>query len=105
MTSKSPVVASVMLNPLPLAGVNVIAPLDVVNVGQARLVADATPRIGVTNVGDVAKTRLPDPVSSLMTPASSADVVAAKTLNLFAVSAIVPLASGRSIVLLAVSVS
>ncbi len=35
------------------------------------------PRIGVTKVGDVAKTAAPLPVSSLNTPASCAEVVAA----------------------------
>jgi hypothetical protein len=35
------------------------------------------PRTGVTNVGDVANTRDPLPVSSLITPASCEDVVAA----------------------------
>ena len=38
----------------------------------------------VLNDGLVLKTRLPLPVSSLITPASSALVVAANTLNLFA---------------------
>ena len=49
------------------------------------LVADAAPRVGVTSVGEVANTSEPLPVSSLITPSSSADVVAAKTLSLFAV--------------------
>jgi hypothetical protein len=40
-------------------------------------VADATPRVGVTRVGDVAKTRDPDPVSSEITPASCKEVVEA----------------------------
>jgi hypothetical protein len=55
------------------------------------LVAEATPIFGVTRVGEVAKTRDPVPVSSLMTPRSSSDVVAANTLSLFAVDARVPL--------------
>ena len=54
----------------------------------------------VVNEGEVPNTNAPVPVSSDMTPASSDDVVAANTLNLFAVSAIVPVASGRVIVLL-----
>lgn len=41
------------------------------------LVAVATPRTGVTRVGLVANTRAPDPVSSLITPASCAEVVEA----------------------------
>jgi hypothetical protein len=43
----------------------------------ARDVADAAPSVGVTRVGDVAKTSAPDPVSSLITPANCEDVVAA----------------------------
>lgn len=38
----------------------------------------------VVNCGDVPKTRTPDPVSSDITPANSAEVVDAKSLNLFA---------------------
>ena len=41
------------------------------------LVAVATPRTGVTRVGLVANTSDPDPVSSLITPFNSSDVVAA----------------------------
>ena len=40
-------------------------------------VAVATPIVGVVSVGDVPNTAEPDPVSSLITPASCADVVAA----------------------------
>jgi hypothetical protein len=40
-------------------------------------VAAATPNTGVTKVGDVANTNDPLPVSSLITPANWADVVAA----------------------------
>ena len=49
------------------------------------LVAVATPKTGVTNVGVLANTNAPVPVSSEMTPASSAEVVAANTDNLSAV--------------------
>ena len=48
--------------------------------------------------GELANTKWPDPVSSEITPASSADDVAAKALNLSAVSATVPVAFGRVIV-------
>ena len=41
------------------------------------LVAAATPKTGVTKVGEVANTKAPEPVSSLITPANCADVVAA----------------------------
>jgi hypothetical protein len=48
-------------------------------------VALATPRVGVVRDGEVAKTNAPLPVSSLITPASSEEVVAANTESLFAV--------------------
>jgi hypothetical protein len=41
------------------------------------LVAVATPKLGVVKLGLVANTSAPEPVSSLMTPANCADVVAA----------------------------
>src|SRR3989344_1014165 len=44
---------------------------------MAILVAVATPKTGVTKVGVSAKTKAPDPVSSEITPSSSAEVVAA----------------------------
>jgi len=50
-----------------------------------RTSADGVPRAGETSVGELAKTKAPLPVSSLITPASSAEVVAAKTLSLLAV--------------------
>lgn len=48
-------------------------------------VAVATPMVGVVKVGEVAKTAAPDPVSSLITPASCEDVVEANAERLFAV--------------------
>ena len=48
------------------------------------------PSAGDTRVGFVANTNAPVPVSSLITLASSADVVAAKAFNLFATYATVP---------------
>ena len=54
--------------------------------------ADGVPRAGVTKVGEVAKTNAPLPVSSLITPASSADVVAAKAESLSVVTTSVLLA-------------
>lgn len=59
--------------------VPVTDPLSVplVIVAPLILVAVATPRTGVTRVGLVANTRAPDPVSSLITPASCAEVVEA----------------------------
>src|SRR5262245_36457759 len=44
---------------------------------NASEVPDATPMLGVVKDGDVANTSGPEPVSSEMTPASCADVVAA----------------------------
>ena len=49
-------------------------------------VAVAAPKVGVTKVGLVAKTNAPVPVSSETTPASSAEVVAAKALILSVVT-------------------
>jgi hypothetical protein len=49
-------------------------------------VAVATPRTGVTSVGVLANTKEPVPVSSEITPANSADVVAACTDNLSVVT-------------------
>jgi len=49
-------------------------------------VAVATPSTGVTNVGDVANTNAPVPVSSEITPASSVDVVAARADSLSVVT-------------------
>ena len=53
-----------------------------------QLVSDpeaGVPKTGVTKVGEVANTNDPEPVSSLITPANCADVVAANTLKLFVV--------------------
>ena len=49
------------------------------------LVAVATPKVGVTKVGEVANTNAPEPVSSDIFPANSAEVVAAKSLILLVV--------------------
>jgi hypothetical protein len=49
-------------------------------------VAVAAPSAGLTKVGEVANTSAPDPVSSLITPASSAEVVAAKAESLSVVT-------------------
>lgn len=70
----APLVASVEL----LASVNVPLVVEVM-VSPFIVVAVAAPNVGVVNDGEVANTKAPDPVSSLITPASWADVVAAKT--------------------------
>ena len=49
------------------------------------LVALATPKVGVTKVGLVAKTKVPDPVSSEIFPANSAEVVDHRSLILLVV--------------------
>lgn len=51
------------------------------------LVAEATPRDGVTRVGEVANTRDPDQVSSLITHFNSSEVVAANCASVHEVSA------------------
>jgi hypothetical protein len=71
VTLKAPAKASVE----PSANVNVAAEAGAVNATLLMLVAVAAPRTGVTNVGVLAKTNAPDPVSSEITPASCEDVV------------------------------
>jgi len=51
---------------------------------------DGVPSTGVTSVGEVANTSAPDPVSSEITPANCADVVAANCDNGLAVNASPP---------------
>lgn len=65
---------------------------DVVPLNKAEpVVPPAAPMVMlVGNTGAVANTTRPVPVSSEITPANSAEVVAANTLNLFAVYATVP---------------
>ena len=64
---------------LPEAAPTVILPEVAVT-----LVARAAPRVGVTRVGLLAKTKEPEPVSSEITPANSEEVVAANALSLSA---------------------
>jgi hypothetical protein len=63
------------------AGAEIVAVPDV-DPAKATEVAEATPKVGVTNVGEVANTKEPEPVSLLITLANSEDVVADKALNL-----------------------
>ena len=67
-----PVNVNVLLavNVLPSAIVNVELVAGAVIATLLTLVAVATPNTGVTNVGVLANTRAPVPVSSLITPAS-----------------------------------
>src|SRR3990167_8853815 len=52
-------------------------------------------RVGLVRVGLVANTKRPVPVSLEITPANSAEVVAAKSESLLAVRANVPVVSGK----------
>ena len=67
---------------LPSATASVLLVAGAVIAILLMLVAVATPRTGVTRVGVLAKTKAPVPVSSLTTPANSADVVAANAERL-----------------------
>ena len=61
-------------------------PVDIGNPVQLVKVPDAgVPKTGVTNVGEVANTKLPLPVSSLILLANSEEVVAANADNLLVV--------------------
>lgn len=85
-----PVKVKVLLTLRVLAFVMVKTPVELVIVRPLMLVAVATPKTGVTRVGVLAKTNDPEPVSSEMTPANWAEVVAAKTASVFAVVVSVP---------------
>jgi hypothetical protein len=63
------------------AGAEIVA-VPEVEPAKATEVAEATPRLGVTNVGEVANTKDPDPVSFEMTLANSVEEVKANTLSL-----------------------
>jgi hypothetical protein len=74
----------------PLAIVSVAEVVGAVIVTLLIEVAVATPKEGVVKEGEVANTNNPVPVSSLITPANSAEVVAANCDNFPPVIAIVP---------------
>ncbi len=61
--------------------------VPLVIVAPFRLVAVATPRDGVTRVGELANTRDQEPVSSLITPFNSSEVVEANCASVHDVSA------------------
>ena len=69
------------VNVLPSKIVNVEPVAGAVNVTLLMVVAEATPRTGVTKVGVLLKTATPVPVSSDKTPANWAEVVAANWLR------------------------
>jgi hypothetical protein len=74
----------------PFEIVSVALVVGAVIVTLLMLVAVATPRTGVTSVGVFANTKAPVPVSSLIFPASSDEVHAAKSEIFAAVDANVP---------------
>src|SRR3990167_7742102 len=84
---------------LPSAIVKVAEVAGAVRVSLLIVVAVATPRTGVTKVGEVARTAKPDPVSSLKTPANWAEVVAEKTDRSLVVKVTVPVVLGKVMVL------
>jgi len=92
VTLVAAVVVSVKLKAPEVANVDVSANVRVADVAGAvkatllTLVAEATPRVGVTRDGEVANTKRPLPVSSDITPANSAEEVAACTDNLSVVT-------------------
>jgi hypothetical protein len=77
-----PVILAAAIEPASIVLVTVPVSLDLIKVAldgivvPLMLVAVATPSVGVTRVGDVANTKEPVPVSSEITPRSSAEVVA-----------------------------
>ena len=79
---------------LPLAMVSVAPVVGAVSVTLLMVVAVATPRTGVTKVGEVEKTRVPVPVSSLIaeetereSPVEESTLLASLKTNLEAVRA------------------
>ena len=76
------------VNVLPFAIVSVDAVAGAVSATLLMLVAEATPKDGVVSVGEVLNTNAPDPVSSLITPASCAEVVAANCASVPLVAAL-----------------
>ena len=81
--------AKTMLNTPPVSTVNALEASNVV-VPKSTDVAVATPKVGVVKVGEVAKTKAPEPCSSDITPSSWREVVAAKSPKVLEVVAIVP---------------
>jgi len=86
--ANAPVNAAVEILVVETAPVPVYPRVNAVELAKAPNVAP--PSIEVVKVGAVPNTRTPDPVSSEITPASSAEVVAAKADNLLLVVATVP---------------
>ncbi len=87
------------LAPKPETPVDIGKPVQLVRVPEP-----GVPNAGVMKVGELLNTKRPEPVSSEITPASSADVVAANTLSLFPVVVNVP-AVGNVTLVAAVVVS
>lgn len=75
-------VANAVATPVP----NPLTPEEIGKpVALVKTAADGVPKAGVTKVGLVAKTKVPEPVSSEIFPANSAEVVSAKALILLVV--------------------
>ena len=81
------VIVLLAVNVFPFATVRVALVVGAVIVSLFMVVAVAAPRVGVTKDGELLNTSNPEPVSSEITPANSADVVAEKALSLFEVVA------------------
>lgn len=77
--------SSVLLVSVAVESVDSIVPVPVGKAWPLTDVTVATPSVGVTSIGESEKTNRFVPVSLLITPASCADVVDAKTERLFAV--------------------
>lgn len=86
------VVLSFTVSPVNTPVVGVVAPtvplmlIEAVPVRFVTVPLEGVPRAGVTRAGELANTSAPEPVSSLITPASSAEVVAAKAESLSVVT-------------------
>jgi hypothetical protein len=94
----APAVAKVELS----ANVKVAAVAGAVKATLLILVAEATPRVGVVRVGDVANTKSPLPVSSVSAAAKLADDGVAKNVATLAAKPETPVEIGRPVQLVRV---
>jgi hypothetical protein len=101
--------SAVAVRVVTVAAAGVVAPtvpLMLMEAVPVRLVTtpDAgVPKAGVTNVGEVAKTREPVPVSSVMAAARFAELGVARKVATFAPSPLTPVAMGRPVALVKVA--
>ncbi len=82
---------------MPVDVSTVLAALPILTLLAERDDADATPSEGVTNVGDVAKTNAPDPVSSVTADAKLDDDGVAKKVATFAAKPDTPVDIGKPV--------